>query len=127
LFTYEIRKQNGNRSQAVTIPSPDKADKEGLLKKHFLRFWGDVGQMVAFKKPKKVKQQWKVVEINTNVDEIHWSNDGWIPNYIKLEGEVKQRDGTTKLITCWTCENKLKPVGVQNGRQIGPSRKNERT
>jgi hypothetical protein len=124
LFTYEIHKKNGNRSQAVTIPSPDKTDKEGLLKKHFLRFWGDVGQMVAFKRPKKVKQQWKVVEIATDVDEIHWSNDGWIPNYIKLEGTVPQRDGTTKLITCWTCENKLKPVGVQNGRQAGARSKN---
>jgi hypothetical protein len=120
LFTYEIKKTRTSppeHHEKHTKSTFSKDQKQELLDRHWIRFWGQVGDLVVFKRPKKPKQLWKVVEIATEVEEIHWTNDGWIPNYIKLEGEVKQRDGTTKLITCWTCENKLKPIGVANGQK----------
>jgi hypothetical protein len=113
LFTYEIKQK-----KSLTLPSTAAdagvKDRQVLFNKHFGRFWGDVGDLVAFKRPKKVKQLWRVADIETDLDKIKWSNDGWIPNYIKLEAEVTDNKGNTKLATCWTCENQLKPIGVKN-------------
>ena len=80
---------------------------------HYLKFWASVGDIVHFRSgpnrgKKHSKIPWKVVEICNDPEECIWVKNGRVPNYIKLEGEIR---GTKT--TVWTCQTQLTNVGVK--------------
>jgi hypothetical protein len=89
-----------------TTIKPDDTPMAKLLK-HHLRFWGQKGSKVVFKRPKVAKQVWEVVHIELDPNRIHWTQKGETPNYIKLEATIGG-----KKQTIWTCENKLRPLNI---------------
>jgi hypothetical protein len=97
--------------------TPADFDRKEVFKRHFVRFWGEVGDYVVFKRPKKHKIQWQIIAIETDPEKVTWSNGGWTPNYIHLQAELADRAGKVKTTTVWTCENQLKPVGLKGKRK----------
>jgi hypothetical protein len=115
LLTYEIKKprptsQTTPRTTKLSLDKNQKITPEiqaRIHQYHFLKFWGDVGDIVYFhngpnRGKKKDRIPWKVVEIEMDPTQVHWTNGGKIPNYIKLEGLLRGQKTTV-----WTCENKL--------------------
>lgn len=121
MYTYEIKQDKSQPPQRTSNPA-DVKDRQALFDKHYTRFWGEIGSQVAFKRPKKTRDIWTVAHIEKDIEKIKWSNDGWIPNYIQLQMEVHSKGKEPTKITCWTCENKLKSVGVRHGNQAGSRR-----
>ena len=79
----------------------------------YLKFWGEVGSTVYFRSgpnrgKKRDKIPWTVKHIEMNPENVTWSKDGKVPNYIKLEGEIR---GTKQ--TIWTCQTQLINTGVK--------------
>jgi hypothetical protein len=117
MITYEIRKKRtlsqtkkqGNHRIPLTVVTTKAtpAEQQALFNKHYCRFWGNVGDLVVFKRPKRNKPKWRVIHIEQNCDDVTWTNGGTIPNYIKLETYVRDKSGEIKRLECKTCENKL--------------------
>jgi hypothetical protein len=104
-----------NPSKQTTV-TPGK-DKEEILMRHFIRFWGDVGHQVVFRRPKKPTTIWTVTAIEQDVEKVLWSKKG-TPNYIQLKGIVKDKWGKEEERTVWTCENQLRALQPQEKRKF---------
>lgn len=97
--------------------TPPDFDKKEAFKRHFIRFWGEVGDLVVFKRPKKHKIQWEVIHVEDDAEKVTWNNGGWTPNYIQLRSVQTDRTGKETEYTVWTCENQLKPLGLKGKKK----------
>lgn len=87
-------------------------EKAALYDKHFSRFWGGVGSLVVFKRPKRPKEIWMVDYVELDFKKVKWSHGGLTPNYIKLREVLVIHDQACAIQNgkeCWTCENKIRP------------------
>jgi hypothetical protein len=124
MLTHEIRRprdqsKDDHSTTRRTIPSAGNNQKTTpelqaeIHRRHYQKFWGDIGDTVYFhsgpnRGKKRDRTPWKVVEIEIDPTQTHWTNGGKVPNFIKLEGDLRG-----KKTTVWTCENKLVNSGVK--------------
>lgn len=91
-----------------TPVTPADVAKAELFDKHFCRFTGGIGTEVVFKRPKRPKEHWEVIEVKNDPFDVTWTSGGTTPNYIKLRQVGCPINVTPK--ECWTCENKLRII-----------------
>jgi hypothetical protein len=63
--------------------------------------------MYVFKRPKRPKEIWQVVDVESDFQAVTWTHGGQRPNFIKLV-QTNPKNGQ-KAAEVWTCENQIKP------------------
>lgn len=91
-----------------TQASRELIEQALIFERHFNRFQGEIGDLYVFKRPKKPKEFWKVVEVETDFQAVTWTKGGEVPNYIKL-AQTNPKPGE-KPMEVWTCENKIRRI-----------------
>jgi hypothetical protein len=70
-----------------------------------------VGDKVRFKKPKKHKIYGVITQIDENIDDVTWTQNGMVPNYIHVEIAQSNKRGEIKKQLLKTHEGKIMYIG----------------
>lgn len=88
MLTYRISKPKASRSSRKPPHIPRRiadADKRAILETNLAKTLFREGDCVRFKKPRRPQVVGTVVQIQRDVDEVTWGNDGTVPMNIVLE------------------------------------------
>ena len=105
MLTYKIQKQKATLSKTDVVV----ADREQILARHCARCWLHIGDTVKFKKPKRNPIYGVIIDIQTEVKNVVWSQDN-VPYNIVLEvakeGKMPERVRTNAKKLVYVRSNK---------------------